>query len=311
MKHFNLSFNLGAYLIGVLVSYLLLGVLVAQTYLYFTRFPDDSAKIRVLVVLVLLCEAAQAICIAAALYSYAITGYGNPECLLRAPWTLLAAILFTGIICALVQGFFAFRIYALSKKLYVPCLCWILSVLRVVAVTAVLATGLRMVTMTSFEVHWGWLFVAFWSPAVANDLLVAVTQAFLLYRQRRNAHARTIPLVNKLIRWTIESGFVTCASIIITLILYYTLKDRSTFLAAFVVGSRRDDRLLSGRRRKDRDPTQRLPTRAREWPGGWRALLVTAFSLARGLCVRRTCSTVSTSADAEPTAVLRWSDMDR
>jgi hypothetical protein len=44
----NVLFS-GAFLIGVLVSYVLVGVLTAQTYVYYGRFPDDSPKLKALV----------------------------------------------------------------------------------------------------------------------------------------------------------------------------------------------------------------------------------------------------------------------
>jgi hypothetical protein len=39
----------GAYQIGVLVSYALFGVTTTQTYIYYSRFPDDSLKLKTLV----------------------------------------------------------------------------------------------------------------------------------------------------------------------------------------------------------------------------------------------------------------------
>ncbi|KAJ7208570.1 hypothetical protein GGX14DRAFT_365172 [Mycena pura] len=185
-----LTWRSGAYEIGVLGSCVLFGVLTAQCYVYFTRFPDDSAKIKALVGFVWLCETADAICITAALYSYTVMWYGDPESLLRTPSTLATSIFFHGVISCSVQGFFAFRIYIVSKKLYIPCVCWMLGFLRFLGDTGLFATGLRTTLLNSYYAQQGWLITATWSLSVANDVLIAVTLASLLYRQRSIAHTR-------------------------------------------------------------------------------------------------------------------------
>jgi hypothetical protein len=47
----NVLFRLfaGASEIGVLFSYVLFGVMTTQTYIYYSRFPDDSRKLKALV----------------------------------------------------------------------------------------------------------------------------------------------------------------------------------------------------------------------------------------------------------------------
>ncbi|KAJ7222165.1 hypothetical protein GGX14DRAFT_428160, partial [Mycena pura] len=146
MEHLDVDPSLGAYQIGVLVSYGLFGVVTTQTYTYFTRFPDDSVETKTLVGFLWLCEAVHALCIAATLYSYTITGYGDPKRLLHAPSTLFIAIFFSGIIDGSVQSFFALRIYLLSRKVYIPCICWVLSFLRILGTTVAFVEGHWMIT---------------------------------------------------------------------------------------------------------------------------------------------------------------------
>ncbi|KAJ7208206.1 hypothetical protein GGX14DRAFT_454159 [Mycena pura] len=237
MEHLNLNPTLGAYQIGVLLSSVLFGVLSSQTYVYFTRFPNDLMKTKTLVGFMWICEAGHEICIAASLYGYTITGYGDPETLLRMPSTFVVAVLLHGIISGAVQGFFAFRIYALSKTLYVPCVCWMLGLLRLVGTAMVLGTGLRG-TLANYLVQWEWLLTVLWISGVVNDTMIAATLAFILYRERNNAFTRMIPLVNKLIRWTIETGIVTSTATCLILICYFAMRTNYIFLAVFVVSSR-------------------------------------------------------------------------
>ncbi|KAJ7854598.1 hypothetical protein B0H13DRAFT_2081094 [Mycena leptocephala] len=236
---FNVNTTLGAYQIGVLVSYMLFGVTTAQTYIYYGRFPDDSPKFKALVAFVWVCEVAHALCIGHTLYIYTVSDYVHPERLDRAlPKSLPAAILFSGIIAASVQGFFSFRIYAFSKKLCIPLLIWAMAFLRVLACTVLFAGALGMTFWARYEAQWEWLFMAKWTVSSVNDLTITVTMLFLLNKQRINVHARTAALMDKLITWTIETGMVTSATGIVMLACFVTMKNNFIWVAFFAISAR-------------------------------------------------------------------------
>ncbi|KAJ6593203.1 hypothetical protein B0H19DRAFT_1089389 [Mycena capillaripes] len=231
--------TIGALQIGVLASYVLFGVTTTQTYIYYNRFPDDYLKLKTLVSFVWLCELAHAICIAHTLYTYTISNYGHPERLIqRAPESLEAGIFFSGVVTASVQAFFSFRIYALSHKLYIPLITWTLSFLRFVLSTVVFTSGLGMIDMASYEARWGWLAITLWSVSAANDLLIAATLVFILAHRRSNVHQRTAALVEKLIGWTIETGVMTSAFGLITLVCFLTMSDNFIWLGMITVSAR-------------------------------------------------------------------------
>ncbi|KAJ7935282.1 hypothetical protein B0H13DRAFT_523022 [Mycena leptocephala] len=232
--------TIGALQVGILASYALFGVTTTQTYIYYTRFPDDSRRLKTLVAFVWLCELAHAMCIGHTLYMYTIIGYGHPERLIqRAPASLEAAVFFSGIIAACVQSFFSFRIYALSNQLFIPCVTWALSLVRLVLSTVAFISGLQMVEIASYEAQWGWLAITLWSISAANDLTIAATLVYILARRRKNIHQRTAALVDKLIAWTIETGAVTSACGIITLTCYVTMTHNFIWIALLVITARR------------------------------------------------------------------------
>jgi hypothetical protein len=119
-----------------------------------------------------------------------------------------------------VQGFFAFRIYTLSKKLFIPILCWIMAFLDLLGNFVIFVTLLPMTSVPGYEVQWEWLLTAVWSVSAANDLTITATLVFILYSRRTHAQQRyafgslrrrpvshylcsTVALVDKLIVWTI------------------------------------------------------------------------------------------------------------
>ncbi|KAJ7044025.1 hypothetical protein C8F04DRAFT_686861 [Mycena alexandri] len=234
----SLNSTIGVYEIGVLISYVLLGVATTQTYIYYARFPDDSIKLKTLVAVVWLCEVAHAGCLGHALYSYTISDYTRPERLLHAPISLGVAIAFAGIITACVQGFFTFRIYAFSEKLFIPVLLWTTIFLHLLGSIVILVTESRSTLLADYEERWGWLFAAVWILSVANDVTITATLVIVLRRRRPYVLQRTTALVDKIIVWTIETGMLTSAVSIVTLTCFITMLGSFIFLATFSVTSR-------------------------------------------------------------------------
>ncbi|KAJ7029228.1 hypothetical protein C8F04DRAFT_1288750 [Mycena alexandri] len=255
MASFNSHTTLGAYELGVLASFILFGVTTTQVYIYYTRFPLDSYKVKFLVAFVWACEMAHAICIGDTLYTMTVSDYGHPERLLLIPQSLATAVIFSGIVGACgglllpvplspahfapqVQVFFAYRIYAVSNSLYIPCLSWFLSFCRLLGSIMGCVYGFRTKTIPDYEVEWAWLLNSLWSVAAGNDLIIAGTLVYWLSRRRPEGDRRTVALVDKLVAWTMETGAVTSAAGLLTLICFVTMKTNYIWIAFFVVAAR-------------------------------------------------------------------------
>ncbi|KAJ6606145.1 hypothetical protein DFH09DRAFT_3018 [Mycena vulgaris] len=235
---FDPTLTIGALEVGVLLSYVLFGVTTTQTYIYYGRFPEDSRALKSLVAFVWCCELVHVVCIGHTIHVMTADDFGHPERFVRMPQTFMVAVLFSALIAAFVQGFFAFRIYRLSRLLYIPCLSWTLSLVRLICSLVVFATGLYMTTLQEFEAQSRHLLVTVWSVSALNDLLIAGTLVHWLHRLRGNPETRTAAMVDKLIAWTIETGVVTSAVGIATLVLFLVMPQNYVFLATFVVAAR-------------------------------------------------------------------------
>ncbi|KAJ6590997.1 hypothetical protein DFH09DRAFT_1306637 [Mycena vulgaris] len=244
----NLNTTIGALQIGVLISYVLLGVTTTQTYIYYCRFPNDSPKLKALVAAVWVCEMAHAFCVGHTLYVYTILGYAHPERLAGPlPASLDTALLLSSVIGVCVQGFFSFRIYTFSKKLHISILIWVMIFLRFVGSIVIFATALRMASLPQYEAQWGWLATAIWSVSAANDVVIAATLVVLLHAKRTDMlkrqgpssrMGRTGPILDKLIAWTIETGVVTSVWNIATLACFVIMKKNLIWLAMFSINAR-------------------------------------------------------------------------
>ncbi|KAF8179545.1 hypothetical protein K438DRAFT_1725811, partial [Mycena galopus ATCC 62051] len=235
----NVATTIGAYQIGVLISYALLGMTTTQAYIYYSRFPKDPKILKFLVALVWSCEIAHAACIAHTLYTYTVQDYGKPELLNRIPASFVTSIFFTGLVSACVQGFFAYRIYVLSGRWYFLCILWVLSGLRCACAMVIFVAGLRHPeSIINLEAEWGWAITTAWGVSVATDLAITGTLVLLLTRQRTNGQKKTVAVVDKIITWTIETGLLTSGCGIIILICFQLMKDNLIWAAAFVISAR-------------------------------------------------------------------------
>ncbi|KAJ7496716.1 hypothetical protein FB451DRAFT_1549774 [Mycena latifolia] len=235
--------TLGAFEVGVMISYVLFGFTTLQTYIYFSRFPNDRRPLKYLVAFVWCCEMAHVVCVGAALYTMTITYFGQVERLIRTPDSLTAGITFSGLVGPSVQSFFAFRIYRLSESWWIPCVCWGLSFTRVVGAIAASVEGIKMVTLEQFETQWGWLAATIWGIGAVNDLIIAGALAYLFSRQRSELLPKRLHFFLdrkdlELIVWTIETGAVTSIAGVATLICFLVDRDNFAWLAWYICTTR-------------------------------------------------------------------------
>ncbi|KAJ7050330.1 hypothetical protein C8F01DRAFT_1264213 [Mycena amicta] len=229
---FDAGKTIGALLVGTLCSYILLGVTITQSYLYFTRFADDPMGLKILVGFVCLIELTHTGCIGHVIYYCAVLNYGNPASLLgKMPASLGLSIVLAGIITALVQGFFAFRIWTLApNKLVriVPIGLWISAFIYLIAAAAASALQISAASVPAFIDRFGWLLLVPWIINLINDNTITISLVLLLLSTRSKGFNKTTALVDKLIKWTIETGMITSMFSIITLAFYQV--DKPTFI---------------------------------------------------------------------------------
>ncbi|KAJ7770457.1 hypothetical protein B0H16DRAFT_1774180 [Mycena metata] len=209
----NLSTTLGAVQVGALICCFAFGVLTCQVHVYFSRFPTDSAKLKTLVVAVWVMQLGEIVCVGLALFTYTIFDYGHPETVVGPlPKSFAVGFLHAAILTAFVQGFLSYRLYTVSRRLFVPVAVWVAVFVRFIGNVAIMATSLR-ISIVELEMRWGWLFTVVWG--------------------RRLGQRRTAALLDKLIVWTLETGMLTSANMIAEVVCFYTMKDNfiwTTFL---------------------------------------------------------------------------------
>ncbi|KAF7311771.1 hypothetical protein MIND_00187600 [Mycena indigotica] len=144
LEPFNPNLTLGIYQVGVLCSFLLLGIACTQAHFYYTHYQDDSVWLKLLVAFICLTELGQAASLAASLYSYTISIYGqNIDPFLKGiPLSLGEAALLAGLIAPTVQSFFAYRIMILAPHaVLIACTIWFLALGQICLSTTMFIQG--------------------------------------------------------------------------------------------------------------------------------------------------------------------------
>ncbi|PPQ86189.1 hypothetical protein CVT25_006932 [Psilocybe cyanescens] len=229
---FDANNTLGALLIGLFVSCCLFGISGVQLYIYYGRFKDDRTFLKALVAVVWLLELAHCICICHAFYAFSVIGYGNPLVLSKFPLSMDIAVLISGFIGAMVQGFFINRIRIVSGKIFIPALAWSLALCRCGLTIATFIKGTQMTSLPMFLIQWRWLLVTTLSVGTALDFVILLSLSYYL------RSIRTSFIVDKITMWTIppkhlfpdftkETGTVTgliglLVIVVVSILLIYT-----------------------------------------------------------------------------------------
>ncbi|KAJ7114838.1 hypothetical protein C8R44DRAFT_880908 [Mycena epipterygia] len=242
--------TLGALEIGTVVGTFLFGILTLQTFNYYRQFPEDSKTLKVTVAILWsslmisavlnpnesplrrLLELAQSICALYGIYNITVTNYGQPpnNFLLNPTQSQILTLFFSTTIEALVQIFFGNRIRVLSGHMYIFFLCVVLAILGFVCDMILLAAlwiprgGYAQVAAKE---HWEVLTTQIVSPA--EDIIIALSLCYWLWRVRNTEADRTRRMVDTLILWTCETTLVTSGAGIVQLILFLTRMDLAYF----------------------------------------------------------------------------------
>jgi hypothetical protein len=153
------------------------------------------------------------------------------------PTSLALSITFTGILTFLVHSFFAHRIFLLSKRnwfLVVPLIS--LAFLRLVSAASTTGTMLHYRSFKEFRHDVKWLFTLGLALSSAVDVIITSSLTVLLQNSKTEVGSLD-GVIDSLILYTFETGSVTCAATIVSMICWISIPTQLVFMALhFVIG---------------------------------------------------------------------------
>ncbi|KAK0432027.1 hypothetical protein EV421DRAFT_125377 [Armillaria borealis] len=227
----------GPLVLGYMWGYGLFGVLTVQMYIYYIFFNSkDNWKIRLYVWFIYVLELAFTILSTIAAWHQYGPGWGDINSLLFFHWSWEVLPSLNGTISAMVQTFYVWRIYNLTKNVWIPLLIELVAVVQCVLVwhfgiaVAVEGHAVDKLIGLSAEIS-AWL-----AGSAACDVMITSALVFVLYRKRSQSNfSGTTSVVTKLIRFTVETGLLTSAAAIVELVLWLILPEYNIHLIGFLV----------------------------------------------------------------------------
>ncbi|KAG5717579.1 hypothetical protein E4T56_gene4462 [Termitomyces sp. T112] len=208
--------TLGAAYVGVVVAAALHGVSCVQAWYYFTH-QKDTWPTKTLVAAVMVFDTIHQILISHTIYIYVIKNYNNPPFLANLVWSMIVEVLFNGLTALLVQSFLTLRVWRLSNRnIWLTSIVILLVAAEFGCVVAFGTLSLQFKTFAQLQ-QLKYLSISVNALAAAGDVLIAFVLCTLLHRSRTGFH-RSDTMINKLILFAVNTGFLTSLCAVASLI---------------------------------------------------------------------------------------------
>ncbi|KAJ7654751.1 hypothetical protein B0H17DRAFT_1186154 [Mycena rosella] len=231
----------GPILAGTQFNWALLGTLTLQVYIFHVSFPKERAWLKALVYTIFVLDVAQTAIASHFAYALLVNGWGDPTALTHLPWSSAAVPIFTGLISAAVQIFFAWRIYALKGEnpfaLAISVLIVMLALMQ--CFSAIISDALFSVTTELSEITKLMAGVKVWLIGSAVcDIVITFTMIVILSQyQQKTPWKKTDSMITKLIYSTVETGAITSVVAILDVVLFILFPNNYLHEApAFMLG---------------------------------------------------------------------------
>ncbi|KAI5116714.1 hypothetical protein M0805_003226 [Coniferiporia weirii] len=217
---------LGPWLIGGFLDFLLQGILFCQFVNYFVWYKDDKQLLRWMVVglvVITTLKSAQTLLLVWEQSIVYFTDVEGAVALSYTKWWQTGNGLMVASIGAYVQSYFCFRLYAISRRVWV--IIPVATILTFAYSASVVATYYTAIFNTPKIGLW---FAAHLSSVFAGDTLLALTTAYYLVTSTRHSLVQTKALANALVRLTFQTATpaALCAMLNLVFSQIYSGEDR-------------------------------------------------------------------------------------
>lgn len=209
--------NMGSMLAGVIVSAVLLGVSLVQTFYYYMSYPTDPWPLKSLVAATAVLDTVHLVFISHTMWHYLISNFNNPHGLELITWSIVMEALCTGVTGCLVQCFYLTRLWLLSKG------NMLLTgfILAIVLATAAMGTAWVILAMQlkTFDdlLTISPITISINALSTASDVLIAGSLCLMLHRAR-TGFKKSDTMINRLMLFVVNTGVLTSCIAIAALV---------------------------------------------------------------------------------------------
>ncbi|KAF8888551.1 hypothetical protein BD779DRAFT_448716 [Infundibulicybe gibba] len=222
--------------VGTILAAIGNGVLILQMVIYFQQFRGDPKLLKITVSMIWLASICLLILDIHVLYSTTVTNHGTPIKLVKFPISFAVGASVGAAIHSSIQAVYTYRLFKFTGNIYLPAICWVLSIYVLgsgITFSVLLTTNSSGVRLS--KQNWSWLFYSSFGVASTADLLIASSMFYYL-RKGRNSGVpqRTRQIVDKLMVWTVETGFVTSIMGVCVVIIYVAYPRTNTWIGLYL-----------------------------------------------------------------------------
>ncbi|KAF8309125.1 hypothetical protein DL93DRAFT_2046483, partial [Clavulina sp. PMI_390] len=213
-------------------NWTLFGILCLQVYIYTLRFSKDLTYIKTLVYTVFALDLFFMAAITHAGWAVLVANWGDVNILHLLPWTWAMVPVNSGVVSCIVQLFFAYRIWKLSKSWKMPTLIALITITQCVfaIITGTIAAHVRTFHYIRDFLPGVWLV-----GSITADVLISATLVHILWGSQ-TGFKDTDGVVMRLIRLTIEAAAVPSICAAVKLALIYSYHDNRHLIFCVVLG---------------------------------------------------------------------------
>ncbi|KAK7691517.1 hypothetical protein QCA50_004916 [Cerrena zonata] len=202
MGEFDLT--VGTLMVGIVFNTFLFGLVTFQFAAYYRRQFNDPPVIKAMILFLFILDTVHSASVIYMLWGYTVTNYNNPSALAIGMWPYMWTPIATCLAAIVTQTFLGYRIYRLSKNIY---LYIFIMTAAVPGFVLGFIAGVRAMIIKVFAdlvvlspVVIGWL-----SLQVVSDVMITISLIIILSRSR-TGFRKTDTVLNKLIRGAVQTG---------------------------------------------------------------------------------------------------------
>ncbi|PPR02120.1 hypothetical protein CVT24_011333, partial [Panaeolus cyanescens] len=176
--------------------------------------------------------------VTASLWDHLIAHFGDESRIDYIPWSLALTIAFTAILTFIVHLFFVYRIYRLSQcNLFIATPLFLIACARLCFACLTTATMITLKSLEKFVEQYTWSFTCGLTLSSALDIFIMALMIYLL-RRRQHCNSALHHVLDRLVLYTFETGSLTCAVAVVSLICWLANKKNLVFMGLHFIISK-------------------------------------------------------------------------
>ncbi|KAF4611525.1 hypothetical protein D9613_003607 [Agrocybe pediades] len=227
----TLNNTIGAIMLGMIGGTLIFGMSTLQTFWYYKTFPNDSSVHKYSVATLWSLDALHLSMVIHAVYTYAITGFGNQEALLDILWSVKLLTSINVVVILLVHSLYTMRVWRLSGYHN-----GVLGYLVASVVLAGFVIGIAMVycinTVKTYPElsRVSWAVNSAMAASTTIDFLISAAMWYYLHKSKGTVKSLN-SRISTVIQYSLCSGLITSSVSLCALFTYILLPNTFIFLA--------------------------------------------------------------------------------